>query len=158
MKKYKYLIPKYDVEELHLLEIYLFQLIRLIETGEFKKDYKIENQRKIYAEILNMEHSLTTLRSFCMDMDETAYVAWSIPDLEDESDLTTVYSFSCKEVMQELFNIPEKEFNNCIMEESGPYDGWFFMEKSSYKNQLDDPWAFNSNSITNHINMHHEEK
>lgn len=158
MKKYKYLILNRDVEELHLLEIYLFQLIRLIETPEFKKDYKIENQRKIYAEILNMEHSITTIRNFCMDMNETAYVAWEVPDPEDESKLATVYSFSCKEVIQEIFNIPEKEFNKQTIEKAGPYEGWFFMEKSLYKSQLDDPWAFNSDSITNHINMHHEEK
>jgi hypothetical protein len=158
MKKYKYLIPKFDTPELHLLEVYLFRLIRLIETVEFKKDLKILKQKKVYAEIMNIEHSLQTIRSFCMDMDETAYVAWEIPDPEDESNIATVYSFTCKEVISEIFNIPEREFDERTMEQSGPYDGWFFMELISYKEQLDDPLAFNSDSIINHINFHRDEE
>lgn len=157
MKKIKYLLLNHNVEELHVLEQYLFQLIRFIETAEFKQDIKSDKQRKIFNELFNIEHSIQVIRGFCQDMDEEQYVAWQIPDTSQEDYHEVIYSFSSKEVLMLIFNIEEQMFNVVTDSEYCEPDdnGWFFMKMSEYKNQLDDVTAFDEHSIINHIKTHY---
>ncbi len=155
---------KYSPEDLYQLEHYLFNLIALTETQEFKVEATIELQKEIYKEMGFVKDAIMSLRAIVLT-DQVEHVAWKEKAEGDKSKFLTVYRFSSEKVLYDIFKIKNKQtflkadWNLKMKEFEGhtwfkSVDGWWFMKYSTFMDKIvKKSDKFNESSLINHVNI-----